>query len=43
VEALIGKRPYDDKKALDFVDNPKEAVIDSPIHVDVNDSNIKQS
>jgi cell division protease FtsH len=33
VEALIGKRPYEDKKALDFVDNPKEAVIDSPIHV----------
>ena len=33
VEALIGKRPYEDKKALDFVDNPKDAVIDSPIHV----------
>jgi AFG3 family protein len=32
VEALIGKRPYEDKKALDFVDNPKEAVIDPPIH-----------
>jgi cell division protease FtsH len=31
VEALIGKRPYEDKKALDFVDNPKEAVIDPPI------------
>jgi AFG3 family protein len=28
VEALIGKRPYEEKKALDFVDNPKEAVID---------------
>jgi len=42
VEALIGKRPYEDKKALDFVDNPKEAVIDSPIHVvDTNDTNIK--
>jgi cell division protease FtsH len=40
VEALIGKRPYDNKKALDFVDNPKEAVIDSPIHVDTNDMNI---
>ncbi len=26
VEALIGKRPYEEKKALDFVDNPKEAV-----------------
>ncbi|RNI39203.1 ATP-dependent metallopeptidase FtsH/Yme1/Tma family protein [Hanamia caeni] len=40
VEALIGKRPYDNKKALDFVDNPKEAVIDSPIHVDTNDMNV---
>ncbi len=40
VEALIGKRPYEDKKALDFVDNPKEAVIDSPIHVvDTNSTN----
>ena len=42
VEALIGKRPYEDKKALDFVDNPKEAVIDSPIHVvDTNDTTVK--
>jgi cell division protease FtsH len=42
VEALIGKRPYEDKKALDFVDNPKDAVIDSPIHVvDSNDTDIK--
>ena len=32
VEALIGKRPYEDRKALDFVDNPKEAIIDPPIH-----------
>jgi len=31
VEALIGKRPYEEKKALDFVDNPKEAVIDAPM------------
>jgi AFG3 family protein len=31
VEALIGKRPYEDKKALDFVDNPKDAVIDPPV------------
>jgi cell division protease FtsH len=31
VEALIGKRPYEEKKALDFVDNPKEAIIDPPI------------
>ena len=31
VEALIGKRPYEEKKALDFVDNPKEAVIDPPM------------
>ena len=42
VEALIGKRPYEDKKALDFVDNPKDGVIDSPIHVvDSNDTDIK--
>ena len=42
VEALIGKRPFEDKKALDFVDNPKQAVIDSPIHVvDSNDTTIK--
>ncbi|MEP7080224.1 MAG: ATP-dependent zinc metalloprotease FtsH [Ginsengibacter sp.] len=33
VEALIGKRPFEDKKALDFIDNPKEAVVDNPIHV----------
>lgn len=33
VEALIGKRPYEEKKALDFIDNPKEAVVDSPIQV----------
>ena len=40
VEALIGKRPYEEKKALDFIDNPKEAVIDSPIHV--VDTNTKE-
>lgn len=40
VEALVGKRPYEEKKALDFVDNPKEAIIDSPIHVEVNDNSI---
>ena len=33
VEALIGKRPYEEKKALDFVDNPKDAVIDPPMDV----------
>ena len=31
VEALIGKRPYEEKKALDIIDNPKDAVIPSPI------------
>lgn len=31
VEALIGKRPYEEKKALDFIDNPKDGVIDSPV------------
>ena len=37
VEELIGKRPYEDKKALDFVDNPKEAIIEPPIHNIVDD------
>jgi len=37
VEALIGKRPYEDKKALDFVDNPKDAVVEPPLPVvDIN-------
>ena len=31
VEALIGKRPYEEKKVLDIVDNPKDAVIDDPV------------
>ena len=31
VEALIGKRPYEEKKALDIIDNPKDAIIDDPI------------
>lgn len=31
VEELIGKRPFEEKKALDFVDNPKEAIIEPPI------------
>lgn len=37
IEALIGKRPYEEKKALDFVDNPKEAVIDPPIETTLID------
>ncbi len=42
VEALIGKRPFEEKKALDFIDNPKEAVVDSPIHVvDSNTTKLK--
>ncbi len=36
VEALIGKRPYEEKKALDFVDNPKEAVIEPPMDLIIN-------
>ena len=37
VEALIGKRPYEERKALDFVDNPKEAVVEPPVQVvDIN-------
>ena len=31
VEALIGKRPYEEKKAIDIVDNPKDAIIDDPM------------
>lgn len=31
VEELIGKRPWDSKKALDFIDNPKEGVVNNPI------------
>lgn len=31
VEELIGKRPFQEKKALDFIDNPKEGVVDVPI------------
>ena len=31
VEALIGKRPFGEKKALDFIDNPKEGLVENPI------------
>ena len=31
VEALIGKRPYEEKKALDIIDNPKDGVIEDPV------------
>jgi cell division protease FtsH len=31
VEALIGKRPYEEKKALDIIDNPKDGVVNSPL------------
>src|SRR5690606_33236205 len=41
VEALIGKRPYEEKKALDFIDNPKDGVIDSPIQPGIIDSSIE--
>ncbi len=30
VEQLIGKRPYEEKKVLDIIDNPKDAVIEDP-------------
>ena len=40
VEALIGKRPYEEKKALDFVDNPKDAVIDSPMEGVIVDNKV---
>jgi cell division protease FtsH len=31
VEALIGKRPFGEKKALDFIDNPKEGLVENPL------------
>lgn len=31
VEQLIGKRPYEEKKVLDIIDNPKDAVIEDPL------------
>jgi cell division protease FtsH len=31
VEQLIGKRPYEEKKVLDIIDNPKDAVIENPL------------
>ena len=31
VEQLIGKRPYEEKKSLDIVDNPKDGVISDPM------------
>ena len=31
VEALIGKRPYEEKKSLDIVDNPKDGIISDPM------------
>jgi AFG3 family protein len=33
LEHLIGKRPYEEKKALDVVDNPKDAPIPDPTHI----------
>ncbi|CAN5321132.1 ATP-dependent zinc metalloprotease FtsH [soil metagenome] len=30
LEQLIGQRPFEDKKPVDVVDNPKDAVIDDP-------------
>ena len=31
VELLIGKRPFGEKKALDFIDNPKEGLVENPM------------
>lgn len=31
VELLIGKRPYEEKKVLDIVDNPKDGIIRDPM------------
>ena len=31
VEELIGKRPFGEKKALDFIDNPKEGLVENPL------------
>jgi AFG3 family protein len=30
VEALIGKRPYEEKKALDIIVDPKEEISETP-------------
>lgn len=41
VEELIGKRQWEDKKALDFIDNPKQGVVNNPLpgKVDAEDTN----
>lgn len=41
VEELIGKRQWEDKKALDFIDNPKQGVVNNPIpgKIDVEEAN----
>lgn len=31
VEELIGKRPFEDRKALDFIDNPKAGLVENPM------------
>ncbi|MEO7802144.1 MAG: ATP-dependent zinc metalloprotease FtsH [Ginsengibacter sp.] len=38
VEQLIGKRPYEEKKVLDIIDNPKDAVIEDPLGGVVTDA-----
>ena len=40
LEVLIGKRPYEEKKVLDVIDNPKDAVIPDPIQQNVSENNI---
>ena len=41
VETLIGKRPYEEKKALDIIDNPKDAVVNAPIEGALIDKTIQ--
>ncbi|GAC1381546.1 MAG: ATP-dependent zinc metalloprotease FtsH [Ginsengibacter sp.] len=40
VELLIGKRPYEEKKSLDIVDNPKDGVIKDPLGGMVTENSI---
>ena len=40
VEALIGKRPYEEKKALDIIDNPKDAVINNPLEGSIVENHV---
>jgi AFG3 family protein len=40
LETLIGKRPYEDKKPVDIVDNPKDAPVPDPTKESVPQNNV---